>query len=222
MLSRVVTRLPSMSSTGRRQDSIGSPSTRTVQLPQPPCRQPSLVAVNPSWYRSTACRMVMGRTMTSTSRPPSSKVTIVDAMLATLSRGARRQLLESPADEEANHPAPVPVRGDAVRERLAPLRRGVGRGGDRLRIQTGPDEPPFGLPGPDGMRADGAQRDARVGDPAIAPFEAGRDGHDGRRVRVPAAKLQVGGRLAPDRHLDLDEELVGREPVAPQPGPDPG
>ncbi len=50
--SSVVTARPATSWTGSRQDSIGSPSTSTVQLPQPPWRQPSLTDVWPSWLRS--------------------------------------------------------------------------------------------------------------------------------------------------------------------------
>ena len=94
--SSVVTRRPATSSTGSRQDSIGSPSTSTVQLPQPPWRQPSLTEVWPSWFRSTDWSVVMGATMTSTSRPDSSKLTMTEATLRLPSCRPARQLARAP------------------------------------------------------------------------------------------------------------------------------
>ena len=201
MLSSVVTRRPATSSTGSRQDIIGSPSTSTVQLPQPPCRQPSLTAVWPSWLRRTDWSVVIGRTMTSTSRPPSSKVTIVDAIARPARRGAA-SLRRAPAAR-----APGRRRAPTIRRRYQSVAMpsvngshsgGRGRrGGDDVRRRGRcPTSSRSASRARIGMRPDGAEGDARVGDRRPVPGEAYGDRDHGRRVGVLAAELDVGGRTA--------------------------
>ena len=109
----------------------------------------------------------MGLTSTSTSRPPSSNVTIVDPTLATLVHGARHQLLQGPPDEEAGHPAPVPGGGNGIREWLAGLGRRGSCGGDRVSAKARADQKPFGSTHPDRVRAHGAGGGAARGDAVV-------------------------------------------------------
>ena len=67
--SIVVISLSSTSPTKTRQELIALPSRRTVQEPQFPVPQPSLVPVNLSSYRRTSRSMRSGSTVISYSRP---------------------------------------------------------------------------------------------------------------------------------------------------------
>ena len=70
---RCVTAAPATEAAGIRQAQTGSPSTSTVQAPQSPASQPTLVPVSRSSSRSTGDSRRSGGTSTETAAPLTSK-----------------------------------------------------------------------------------------------------------------------------------------------------
>ena len=82
---------PAAEPTGTRQAQTGSPSSSTVQAPQSPASQPTLVPVSRRWSRSTAESRVTGWTDTETGAPLTSKVIACPARhAATMARPGGR------------------------------------------------------------------------------------------------------------------------------------
>ena len=75
--STVVTSCPSICPAATRQEQTGSPSSRTVQAPQSPASQPTLVPVNPRDSRRTLDRRSRGETEADTFLPLSENATAV-------------------------------------------------------------------------------------------------------------------------------------------------
>src|SRR3989442_13771879 len=75
--STVVTSCPSTCAIATRQAQTGSPSTKTVQAPQSPASQPTLVPVSPRLLRSPLDSRSTGGTETVTPHPFTEKVTDV-------------------------------------------------------------------------------------------------------------------------------------------------
>ena len=136
-VSIVVTRRPTTSSTGTRHESIGSPSTSTVQLPQPPCRQPSLTAGLPELFaqdvlqRGQRLDHRLDLTVAEPERDDSRRHSTDSGL------GAAVDLLERAADEQADHPPPIPGRRDRRRRSVRRhRRRSLGRVGDQGRSSS--------------------------------------------------------------------------------------
>ena len=184
------------------------------RLPQPPCRQPSFVAVAPSWSRRTDWSVVIGRDHD------------LDLAVAELEgddrrghasdppAGARGQLLEGTADEHADHPPSIPVGGDRVRERVdsprwpprPPRRCRPGRG-------VVPTSARSAVASADRVRSDRAQRDPGVGHAvAVAATMRVATVTTAGVLACLAPELDEGRRSARDRDLDRGEQLVVGEP----------
>ena len=114
---------PSTATSGVRHERRGSPSTRTVHAPQPPCWQPAFGLSTSSSSRSTKRSGVSGALSTSRGMP------LTVRFMRASSSG------EGTADEHRQRPLPVPRRGERVvvegdvAERGLPGRLGVGGSG---------------------------------------------------------------------------------------------
>ncbi len=212
--STVVTARPATRAAGVRQAQTGWPSTSTVQAPQSPASQPTLVPVSPASSRSTSESRRVGRSASKRgvcavqSEAEAGAVQVHRAPPAS-ARSARRSSSAAAVGAVAGIGAHVVDRSQRRRHRRCVDPAGqprVGRRADQPRLQRRQ---------PRRHRAAGADRQRRRGHPAACDHDPRRD-HGDRDHQVPArAELQKrraaggGGLRDEDRGDQLARPAVG-------------
>src|SRR4051794_17607470 len=144
--SSVMIAAPSTVATAVRHERRGSPSTRTVQVPQPPCWQPAFGLVIPSSSRRMCSSGVSAGLASSCSTPLT--VSLIGLLL--------REVGQCSFDQLGQDLSAVPARGERVVWRLDPGERVVGVELDSAWAEAGRGDPYLTVP------LDGCNREDRV------------------------------------------------------------
>src|SRR5215469_158200 len=220
--STVVILWPSASAPSIRHEQTMWPSTMTVQAPQSPELQPSLLPVRLSSSRNTSSKVCCGSQRNSTGSPLITVVTWVLAMAGLLALcGAFKGDRGRASCEDAGDLDPVFDCAALVVDRLA----GATGGGVELAqgfiVQPAPLQRRSSLLGDDLGRRYRTQHDARIG---AHPISIERDvdpaADDGDVHFGPRDEAEIGVRLMLLRlwHMKLDDELAFPERGLPRSG----
>src|SRR4029077_3294216 len=190
--------LPSQLSASVTQDSLGAPSTSTVQVPQVPCQQPPLTDRSPTPSRSTSSRLA----------PLSAKVATSSSLWRKRiegfigpSRGTRAE--QQPAQMDGKNFASPPGAGDGVIHRRGPV--GGDREGrrDRISIERAALERALGRLGAQWRSAHRTIGDPSTGNSAARQRQLRCDREDRQALGMDARDLREPehlGRRPPESH----------------------
>src|SRR6266542_4268204 len=220
--STVSTARPSACTARKVQDLMGTPSTSTVQAPQPEVSQPRWVPVSRSSSRRKWASSRRGSPSALRSAPLTLTVLRMRLRTPPVPPGARGHgggLPQAALGEDANDVALVLDRAAQVGAWRGGLCGELGRLAEHLLRWLGAAQGLLGRGGREVGRPDRGEPDAGLGDTAVVAEGEPHRHRGGGEVADLALELEIGAAGAvPDGHPDLGHQLVRAQRGGERPG----